>query len=330
MHRPLCGCRCGCRRRPGRLVLCVRCRARIGPGCCLARESRTRWGRGLCHVCHDGEPEHEVYSSVEVYEDEMVADGLDTLATGVLPPGGDAATTSARLVDGGVCASTGWQCARCGREHFRRHGVSWCDVCEDYYCQTTCTRFCGRCSTTVCRECPCRCDSDASARSETTLKLFYRFHEHEGRRFLWRCGYCSLVMCVPRQCASNHVRRCPPGTRFSSPHTCADHCPFSEARRLANMNDQLNGGIVACFEPAAREVQIQEQRYADRVIQDVDSERATPSGASTLGNRCILPQLGTYLSEQLDINNDAEKERRKARDERGLPRPPKKGAGQSA
>ena len=60
MHRPLCGCRCGCRRRPGRLVLCVRCGARIGPGCCLALESRTRWGRGLCHVCADGEPEHVI------------------------------------------------------------------------------------------------------------------------------------------------------------------------------------------------------------------------------------------------------------------------------
>ena len=59
MHRPLCGCRCGCRRRPGRLVLCVRCGARIGPGCCLALESRKRSGRGLCHACHDGDPEHE-------------------------------------------------------------------------------------------------------------------------------------------------------------------------------------------------------------------------------------------------------------------------------
>ncbi len=304
MHRPLCGCRCGCRRRPGRLVLCVRCRARIGPGCCLARESRTRWGRGLCHVCHDGEPEHEVYSSVEVYEDEMVADGLDTLATGVLPPGGmlplghpgDGAPLHDWSVSpvgaGPTPGPTPGDCTVSPGGEDVTTGEQWPLVSEDGHCGV-----CGH--------------------------YFYR-------RFLWRCGYCSLVMCVPRQCASNHVRRCPPRTRFSSPHTCADHCPFSEARRLANMNDQLNGGIVACFEPAAREVQIQEQRYADRVIQDVDSERATPSGASTLGNRCILPQLGTYLSEQLDINNDAEKERRKARDERGLPRPPKKGAGQSA
>ncbi len=103
-----------------------------------------------------------------------------------------------------------------------------------------------------------------------------------------------------------------------------------EILHLANVYDQLNGGNVACLEQAAREVQIQELRYADRVIQDVNSERAILSGALTLGNLCIMSQLRAYLSEQLKINNDAEKERRKARDERGLQRPPKKGAGQTA
>ncbi len=57
MHRPLCNCRCGCRRRPNRRVLCVRCGAQVGPGCCLALESATRRNRGLCHVCRDGDPE---------------------------------------------------------------------------------------------------------------------------------------------------------------------------------------------------------------------------------------------------------------------------------
>ncbi len=45
------------------------------------------------------------------------------------------------------------------------------------------------------------------------------------RRFLWRCGYCSLVMCVPRQCASDHVRRCPPRPRRKLTHTCVDCGP---------------------------------------------------------------------------------------------------------
>ena len=108
------------------------------------------------------------------------------------------------------------------------------------------------------------------------------------------------------------------------------HYMCCEILHLANVYDQLNGGNVACLEQAAREVQIQELRYADRVIQDVNSERAILSGALTLGNLCIMPQLRAYLSEQLKIKNDAEKERRKAREERGLQRPPKKGAGQTA
>ncbi len=53
-RRRCCGCRCGCWRRPGRLVSCMRCGAEVGPGCCLAAESMLRRGRGLCHVCYDG------------------------------------------------------------------------------------------------------------------------------------------------------------------------------------------------------------------------------------------------------------------------------------
>ena len=52
MHRRRCHCSCGCRRRPGRLVLCIRCAAEVGPGCCLAAESTRRRGYGFCHVCY--------------------------------------------------------------------------------------------------------------------------------------------------------------------------------------------------------------------------------------------------------------------------------------
>ncbi len=66
------------------------------------------------------------------------------------------------------------------------------------------------------------------------------------RRFLWRCGHCSLVMCVPRQCASNHVRRCPPGTRFSLTHTCVDCGPCAQDANLGmahyeDVSDELKG-----------------------------------------------------------------------------------------
>ena len=61
------------------------------------------------------------------------------------------------------------------------------------------------------------------------------------RRFLWRCGYCSLVMCVPRQCASNHVRRCPPGTRRSVTHTCIGYGPCFEDAGYEDVSDESKG-----------------------------------------------------------------------------------------
>ncbi len=56
LHRPLCGCRCTCRHRPGRLVLCIYCGAGVGPGCCLAAEFLKYRGYGICHLCH-GRPQ---------------------------------------------------------------------------------------------------------------------------------------------------------------------------------------------------------------------------------------------------------------------------------
>ena len=41
--RPLCQCACGCRRRPGRRIICVMCGRGVGPGCCFVRT--------CCHVC---------------------------------------------------------------------------------------------------------------------------------------------------------------------------------------------------------------------------------------------------------------------------------------
>ena len=41
--RPLCQCACGCRRRPGRRIICAMCGKAVGPGCCFVRT--------CCHVC---------------------------------------------------------------------------------------------------------------------------------------------------------------------------------------------------------------------------------------------------------------------------------------
>ena len=61
---------------------------------------------------------------------------------------------------------------------------------------------------------------------------------------------------------------------------------------------------------------------------DASSERAILVGSTTLGNLCIMPELRVYLREELKVKNDTEKERRKAREERGLAKPPKKPGGQ--
>ena len=49
-----CRCQCGCTKRPGRLVQCCVCGARVGPGCCLDQEYGDN---GLCHLCHIAQPE---------------------------------------------------------------------------------------------------------------------------------------------------------------------------------------------------------------------------------------------------------------------------------
>ena len=44
----LCKCHCGCRRGPGRLVICDWCGQSVGPGCCVFHEDALR---ARCHYC---------------------------------------------------------------------------------------------------------------------------------------------------------------------------------------------------------------------------------------------------------------------------------------
>ena len=92
----------------------------------------------------------------------------------------------------------------------------------------------------------------------------------------------------------------------------------------AMVYDQLNLGNLASLEAIARELQIQELRWADRVGGgESESERSIITGSVGYGNLCVMPAIRGYLSDQLRITNDREKERRKAREERGLQKPPK-------
>ena len=59
--RPLCACRCGCRKRPGRRIQCPGCGRLVGPGCapvpCWNQQT------GACHLCAEGNPQ-EKFSSM--------------------------------------------------------------------------------------------------------------------------------------------------------------------------------------------------------------------------------------------------------------------------
>jgi len=55
--RPTCKCWCGCGRRPSRLVSCLVCKSKVGPGCCLCTGD-------ICHQCTSNP--QEVYDSKDV------------------------------------------------------------------------------------------------------------------------------------------------------------------------------------------------------------------------------------------------------------------------
>ena len=89
--------------------------------------------------------------------------------------------------------------------------------------------------------------------------------------------------------------------------------------------DQGNLANLAAAECAAREIQTPETRYAGRVTgsNDDTTERRMLAGSTSLGNLRIMPAIREFLSSELNIKNDINKERRKAREERGLSRPVK-------
>ncbi len=89
--------------------------------------------------------------------------------------------------------------------------------------------------------------------------------------------------------------------------------------------DQLNVANLACAESIAWELQNQEERYADRVLgkDDHDEERSLYAGRESAGHLYICPALKKFVGEQLRTKNVIAKERRKAREERGLAKPPR-------
>ena len=91
--------------------------------------------------------------------------------------------------------------------------------------------------------------------------------------------------------------------------------------------DQFHVGSCAAAEKVARDLQMQEERYADRVSvsQSGSEETAIFGGLGTRGNLCICPELKGFVAEELKAITAVNKERRKAREERALVEAPKNG-----
>ena len=91
--------------------------------------------------------------------------------------------------------------------------------------------------------------------------------------------------------------------------------------------DQFHVANCAAAEKLSRDLQMQEERYADRVqsAQNGSDEAAIFSGVGTRGNLCICPELKAHVAEELKSMTAVSKERRKAREERALIKVPKKG-----
>ena len=91
--------------------------------------------------------------------------------------------------------------------------------------------------------------------------------------------------------------------------------------------DQYHLGNSAAAEKLSRDLQLQEERNADRVsVAATGSEEAAIfGGTGTRGNLCICPDLKAHVAEELKAITAVSKERRKAREERALTKVPKKG-----
>ncbi|CAK0884122.1 unnamed protein product, partial [Prorocentrum cordatum] len=90
--------------------------------------------------------------------------------------------------------------------------------------------------------------------------------------------------------------------------------------------DQLMVTNLACAESLCRVIQVQEERYRDRLAGGSDSvaDNHLYMGTDMIrGCVCVSPQLADFVKDQLSKEHQISKERRKAREERALA---KKGA----
>ena len=105
-----------------------------------------------------------------------------------------------------------------------------------------------------------------------------------------------------------------------------EHESICKALELALEYDQLNLGELACVELLCRRLQMLQYRWRERVLGSaasgtLDDESHYFLGTDpTRGNLCVCPALNSWLGEELHKEHLANKEQRKAREERALVR----------
>ena len=86
-------------------------------------------------------------------------------------------------------------------------------------------------------------------------------------------------------------------------------------------------GALAGCEFLARQVQLVEEKWKDRILGKTDGEMASEAhlfgGMMTRNTICMCPELSVWIAAELSKESAVLKERRKAREERALAKPAK-------
>ena len=105
------------------------------------------------------------------------------------------------------------------------------------------------------------------------------------------------------------------------------HLEFSKIFETALCYDQLEISNLASLELVARQLQLCEERHRDRILGTKPGQAAQHdehyyfTGMATTRGLMVAPALSSWISEQIARENAIAKEKRKAREERGLARP---------
>ena len=105
----------------------------------------------------------------------------------------------------------------------------------------------------------------------------------------------------------------------------ATHESLCKILQTALVYDQVDASNLACMELVVREIQMIEEKYAEK-MEGEEGHRAEAhlflGSSSSRGNVCVDPSLRSWIAEEMRGEAAVLKERRKAREERMLTRSP--------